>query len=326
MARVTRSRKIAIAEDDNSLSVDINSEHNNLQSDKALVETNIIMAINTVTTTCMEDAMHAAEVKGLKAAYKSALGVGKKIRRGKGKRKDKQTDSQDTLVEEEVPVPERVSASPAPDFSALSNRPDIMPSPAGPQSMAQPAIRTTRNQVAKAQAGQYSYNMSDFFGSRDCSVVSDKLRGIDFITLFGGRPTGSNRARKVSTSSREALYGYSSTNHYLSLAKDDLMTSHAEVEGDGLVDKSSETLTKGEVSTHLEGKENQTTGALAGSPVKTLEEIERMYGSEESETLAGDTGEDSFVQQILCRSPAKRVSRTKILSKLLINLKKHLKH
>ncbi|PBP19061.1 carboxylesterase family protein [Diplocarpon rosae] len=87
------------------------------------------------------------------------------------------------------------------------------------------------------------------------------------------------------------------------------MTSHAEVEGDGLVDKSSETLTKGEVSTHLEGKENQTTGALAGSPVKTLEEIERMYGSEESETLAGDTGEDSFVQQILCRSPAKRVSR-----------------
>ncbi|PBP18354.1 carboxylesterase family protein [Diplocarpon rosae] len=309
MARVTRSRKIAIAEDDISPSVDIKSEHNNLQPGKALAETNIIMAINTVTTTCMEDAMHAAEVKGLKAAYKSALGVGKKIRRGKGKRKDKQADSQDTLVEEEVPVPEQVSASPPPDSSALVNRRDIMPIPAEPQSMVQPAIRTTRSQLAKAQAGQYSYNMSDFFGSRDCSVVSDKLQGIDFITLFGGRPTGSNRARKVSTSSREALYGYSSTNHYLSLAKDDLITSHAEIEGNGLVDKNSEVLTKGEASIHLEGKENHTTGALAGSPVKTLEEIERLHGSEEPDTLADDTGEDSFVQEIICRSPAKRVSR-----------------
>ncbi|KAK2625666.1 hypothetical protein QTJ16_004978 [Diplocarpon rosae] len=244
MARVTRSRKIAIAEDDISPSVDIKSEHNNLQPGKALAETNIIMAINTVTTTCMEDAMHAAEVKGLKAAYKSALGVGKKIRRGKGKRKDKQADSQDTLVEEEVPVPEQVSASPPPDSSALVNRRDIMPIPAEPQSMVQPAIRTTRSQLAKAQA-----------------------------------------------------------------AKDDLITSHAEIEGNGLVDKNSEVLTKGEASIHLEGKENHTTGALAGSPVKTLEEIERLHGSEEPDTLADDTGEDSFVQEIICRSPAKRVSR-----------------
>ncbi|KAI6709792.1 hypothetical protein JHW43_007683 [Diplocarpon mali] len=308
MARMTRSHKIAIAEDDNSLLVDTSTGHHSQQPNKALVEANLAMAINTVTTTCMEDAMHAAQVKGLKAAYKSALGVGKKIRRGKGKRKDKQTDSQETLVEDEVPAPELASASPSPDILALSNSKDTTSITAESQSMSQPAIRTTCH-LANAQAGQYSYNMSDFFRSRDCSVVSEKLRGIDFITLFGGRPTGSNQARKDSTSSREAPYGNSSTNHNLSLAKDGLEKPNAEMGGNGMVCKSSEPLTGEEVSFHQEGKENHASRTPAGSPVKTLEDIERIYGSEESETLADDTGDDSFVQQITSRSPAKRLSR-----------------
>ncbi|KAK6583255.1 hypothetical protein PZA11_004331 [Diplocarpon coronariae] len=243
MARMTRSHKIAIAEDDNSLLVDTSTGHHSQQPNKALVEANLAMAINTVTTTCMEDAMHAAQVKGLKAAYKSALGVGKKIRRGKGKRKDKQTDSQETLVEDEVPAPELASASPSPDILALSNSKDTTSITAESQSMSQPAIRTTCH-LANAQA-----------------------------------------------------------------AKDGLEKPNAEMGGNGMVCKSSEPLTGEEVSFHQEGKENHASRTPAGSPVKTLEDIERIYGSEESETLADDTGDDSFVQQITSRSPAKRLSR-----------------
>ncbi len=50
------------------------------------------MAANTLT---IDDAI-ATEVKGLKAAYKNALGVGKKIKKTKAKRKDKQASQVDT--------------------------------------------------------------------------------------------------------------------------------------------------------------------------------------------------------------------------------------
>jgi hypothetical protein len=65
---------------------------------------------NTVT---MESDPLEAEVRGLKAAYKTALGVGKKLKKGRNKKKDRQTDSQET-VDDELPVVELALASPAP--------------------------------------------------------------------------------------------------------------------------------------------------------------------------------------------------------------------
>lgn len=101
MARVTRSRKFVIAEDDTALVSQTPLPTTPAKQSEALLEANILMATNTFTT--MDDVAAAAEVKGLKAAYKSALGVGKKLKRStKGnKRKDKQNDSDATLVEEQ---------------------------------------------------------------------------------------------------------------------------------------------------------------------------------------------------------------------------------
>jgi hypothetical protein len=101
MARVTRSRKFVIAEDDTALASQTPLPITPAKQPGALLEADILMATNTFTT--MDDAAAAAEVKGLKAAYKTALGVGKKLKRStKGnKRKDKQNDSEATLVEEQ---------------------------------------------------------------------------------------------------------------------------------------------------------------------------------------------------------------------------------
>lgn len=163
--------------------------------------------------------------------------------------------------------------------------------------------------MAKAQAGQYSYNLSELFGSRDCSVVSQKLREIDFITLFGGRPTGLNRARKCSTSSRDLPYGHSSTNTSLSLAKEAWSRSNNEMNGDATNDAHLETAADTDGTMEPMAEEIRSSHTPAGSPVKTLEEVERIYGAEDSAAATDDAGEDSFVQQITCRSPAKPVSR-----------------
>lgn len=81
------------------------------------------MTTNTFTT--LDEAAAAAEVKGLKAAYKNALGVGKKFKRSnKGnKRKDNQNDSEATLVEEQG-LGDLATASPAVklDLSLLQDR------------------------------------------------------------------------------------------------------------------------------------------------------------------------------------------------------------
>jgi len=172
----------------------------------------------------------------------------------------------------------------------------------------EPATRTTRHQLAKAQAGQYSYNSSELFGSRDCSVVSQKLREIDFITLFGGRSTGSNRARKCSTSSRDLSYGHK-TNVSVSLAKTVLSKPHHEMNGDATNETSFEATENADANTDPVVEENRGSHTPVGSPIKTLEEVERLYGLEEAAAQTDEVGEDSFVQQITCRSPAKPVTR-----------------
>ena len=163
----------------------------------------------------------------------------------------------------------------------------------------EPATRTTRHQLAKAQAGQYSYNSSELFGSRDCSVVSQKLREIDFITLFGGRSTGSNRARKCSTSSRDLSYGHK-TNVSVSLAKTVLSKPHHEMNGDATNETSFEATENADANTDPVVEENRGSHTPVGSPIKTLEEVERLYGLEEAAAQTDEVGEDSFVQQITC--------------------------
>ncbi|KAK0108441.1 hypothetical protein ONS95_003244 [Cadophora gregata] len=309
MARVTRSRKFVIAEDDTALASQTPLPITPAKQPGALLEADILMATNTITTT-MDDDAAAAEVKGLKAAYKSALGAGKKLKRSTrgNKRKDKQNDSEATLVEEQGSG-DLALVSPVlqTDTPLLPSCKEIAPSSENPQIMApQPATRNTRHQSAKAQAGQYSYNLSDLVGSRDCSVVSQKLRDIDFITLFGG--TGLNRTRKCSASSRDLSYGYK-TNAIVSLAKEVWSRSHHGINNDATDGTGFDSTANADTIRESTAQKSKSSHTPAGSPAKTLEEVEIMYGTVEEAVQNDEAGDDSFVQQITCRSPAKPVSR-----------------
>ncbi len=174
----------------------------------------------------------------------------------------------------------------------------------------QSTTRVTRHQLAKAQTGQYT--LTDLFPSRDCSGMSQKLREIDFISLFGGRSAGPARARKGSLSSQgKEPYGHNNTDHYLYVAKDPWSKSLGETNNEAATaEELSKISTGGEVIPEQQAiKDNVFNQTLAKSPVKTLEEVERVYGSEGPVTPADDAGDDSFVNQITCRSPAKLVSR-----------------
>ena len=45
------------------------------------------------------------------------------------------------------------------------------------------------------------------------------------------------------------------------------------------------------------------------SPIKTLDEVERECGPQDISYTAGTEADDSFIETIICRSPAKPVSR-----------------
>lgn len=243
MARVTRSRKFVIAEDDTALVSQTPLPTTPAKQSEALLEANILMATNTFTT--MDDVAAAAEVKGLKAAYKSALGVGKKLKRStKGnKRKDKQNDSDATLVEEQGSGDLAMASSVLQTDSPLLQ--GAVPASEEPQIMApEPATRTTRHQLAKAQA-----------------------------------------------------------------AKTVLSKPHHEMNGDATNETSFEATENADANTDPVVEENRGSHTPVGSPIKTLEEVERLYGLEEAAAQTDEVGEDSFVQQITCRSPAKPVTR-----------------
>lgn len=318
MSRVTRSRTFAIAEDETATA--LASPLPPAPGEQAeLLEITSRMDKNTGY---MEDPLEA-QVKGLKAAYKSALGVGKKLKKAKSRRKDREMNSQETLVDEEAPIADLAIASPALAPSVIvpkgkrelreiwsldSNwligsvpaleETDIIP----PQE----PVRTTRHQAAKAQAGQYTYVTSDFIRSSDSSVVAERFRDLDFISLFSGRPTAWQRTGKVSTSSRRLPDENNSTNHVSSLAKECPFVDHVET-------VSSRTVDILQIPIHDEnnGKQEEPLArhAPAGPPAKTLAEIERACGSDGAETLADVADEDSFVRLITSRSPAKPVSR-----------------
>ncbi|KAH7350969.1 hypothetical protein BKA65DRAFT_426454 [Rhexocercosporidium sp. MPI-PUGE-AT-0058] len=246
MARVTRSRKFIIAEDDTALASQTPLPTTPAKQPSALLEADILMTTNTFST--LDAAAAAAEVKGLKAAYKSALGVGKKFKRSnKGnKRKDNQNDSEATLVEEQG-LGDLGTASPVlQSDSPLPQRlEETTPSAEEHHIMApEPAARITRHQLAKAQAAEEVWSRSHDEMNGDATKKAQMGTGADT---------------------------------------------------DGIMEPMAE--------------EIRSSHTRAGSPVKTLAEVERIYGPEDSATPTDDAGEDSFVQQITCRSPAKPVSR-----------------
>jgi hypothetical protein len=116
MARVTRSKKIDIAEDNTALAIRTSlpdAPGNQLQT---LVEIHNPMGTFPIET---EDERIASEIKGLKAAYKVAIGAAKRVKKSsKGKKKGKQgleadlevslNDQENTISQHEQPAPSLV--------------------------------------------------------------------------------------------------------------------------------------------------------------------------------------------------------------------------
>ncbi|KAL2071518.1 hypothetical protein VTL71DRAFT_12753 [Oculimacula yallundae] len=242
MPRVTRSRKFAIAEDETALASQTPLPITPAKNSVALLEADILMTTNVFPI--LNDAAAAAEVKGLKAAYKSVLSAGRKLKKSNrvNQRKEQEFGSESTLVEEQglgdLPVLQANTVL-VPDAKESTTTIEEL------HTMApQPTVRTTRHQLAKAQA-----------------------------------------AKEVWSKSLNEVNG--------NAAHDTRYEAAADTEGiqEPVVE------------------ETRSSHTPAASPVKTLEEVERIYGPEDSGHFVNDAGEDSFVQQITARSPAKPVSR-----------------
>lgn len=221
MPRVTRSQLEAI-------------EHPS-QQPTPLAELNVSMGTNRVD----DDAL-ASELKGLKAAYRGALGIAKRGKKSRSKRKDKQDSLAETLeILDGHTVSDSLVESPLPEATRqlLKSRQEKIPFFEQESQPLAPIGRTTRRQAAKAQAAE------------------------------------------------EALSKSTSQNISETQVEHEEETAQATLE------------------------EKQSSEVLAAvSPAKTLAEVEQVYGSVESPAPAYDT-EDSFLEQIISRSPAKPVSR-----------------
>jgi hypothetical protein len=332
MARVTRSKKIEISEDNTAIAIQTPLPNTPQKRPEVLAEIQNTMGTANLA---MDDNAVAKELKNLKAAYRNAIGGGKRGKKLKGRKKDKQdsqADAEETLDSQEHapenapesapnPVPEATRqqlqtregsfASLLVEMATLNLTQSSENLSSSQQQQTKPAAagRTTRRQMAIAQAGQYNMSYpSSSNGSQDLlPLMAQKFRGLDFISLFGGRSAGSSRSNNGMTSGRAVFSGEHLTDYHLSLAEEELSKSMREAAVEVVAVDSS---TEGEVVADRHDTENTTASHTPGkSPVKTLQEIERACPLAEATTPVEDEGEDSFVKQLTCRSPAKPVSR-----------------
>ncbi|KAH8818044.1 hypothetical protein F5882DRAFT_388131 [Hyaloscypha sp. PMI_1271] len=246
MARVTRSKKIEIAEDHTAIAIQTPLPDIPKKQPEALTEIQNTMGAANLAT---DDNVVAKELKNLKAAYRSALGGGKRGKKPKGRKnnkQDSQADSEETLDRqgpalEDSPEP-TTNLVPDATRQLLQSREEDLSASQQQHTNPAPAVRQTRRQMAMAQAAEEA----------------------------------------LSKSMREATV--------------EVVPNDSSTDGEDGADRCG---TKNTTATHIPGK----------SPVKTLEEVERACALSEDARPAEDGGEDSFVKQITCRSPAKPVSR-----------------
>ncbi|KAE9375297.1 hypothetical protein N431DRAFT_436786 [Stipitochalara longipes BDJ] len=246
MARVTRSKKIEIAEDHTAIAIQTPLPATPQKHPEALAEIHNTMGAANLA---MDDNVVAKELKNLKAAYRNAIGGGKRGKKPKGRKnlkQDSQADSEDTVDSQEPALENSLESVldlvPEATRELLQSREEDLSASQQPQTKPAPAVRQTRRQMAMAQAAEEA----------------------------------------LSKSMREATV--------------EVEAADSSTEGEDVTDRYD---TKNTTTTHTPGK----------SPVKTLEEVERVCALSETARSAEDGGEDSFIKQITCRSPAKPVSR-----------------
>jgi hypothetical protein len=101
MARVTRSKKIEISEDNTAIAIQTPLPNTPQKRPEVLAEIQNTMGTANLA---MDDNAVAKELKNLKAAYRNAIGGGKRGKKLKGRKKDKQdsqADAEETLDSQE---------------------------------------------------------------------------------------------------------------------------------------------------------------------------------------------------------------------------------
>ncbi|RDL39148.1 uncharacterized protein BP5553_03488 [Venustampulla echinocandica] len=332
MARVTRSRKINIAEDNTAIAtqeplLDISAKG------QPLTElTNHEGGADTMT---VEGSSIPAQLKQLKAAYRDAISSGKRIRKPRNKRTGHQEEQREAVdeghtVENGENQPENIDSEavcpPAPaiegSVASLLNNSTTVDLTVGllvhqaPDPLAT-TRRATRQQLAKQQVGQY-YSSVLLRRYGPSSMNERRQPDYSLITsLFGGRRAGSSRARNVPIDDNTTLHDITPTStealadYYLYLAEDAGIKSTPEVKSlFRLGDQTREdSLSSEDTIQDMVAEPNDAIRTQLKSPVKTLEEVERSCGEQNDSTTADISDEDSFIEQITCRSPAKPVSR-----------------
>ncbi|KAI9643781.1 hypothetical protein NHQ30_007130 [Ciborinia camelliae] len=339
MSRITNLNKIVIAED-NTASIAAQIPLPLTPASKVLAPSNA-HASNAVAAHDSEETDLAQHMKNLKAAYRSALGItkkGKKHNKNRNKGKSELSaeveHTKGTIQEVENVVniaghPESVEATPN-----IGSIPRIIAGPPGGRSaismpnsepprirtdqlrsvqprhiMEQPILpqqpplgRTTRGQVARRQAGQYIEGIS-FPRATDTGDVfwkSSQPPGCR-LSLFAGSQFS------LETGNFIPLKSEYNTNPTHALA----MKNNVNMETKGV-----ESLTSEKLRTISEEKDHPADAAIFPftKQIKTLEEIERVDKAEKAATPARyssqpEIEEDSFIDIIISRSPAKPVSR-----------------
>lgn len=326
MARVTRSKKVDIAEDQTATALGI---HTPLPEDgpEDLPLSEIPNEIHTMPS--LEQGALAAELKHLKTAYKSAIGAGKNGKKGKN---NKKKGRQEVIVQDEAVSDGSSLTTSTPDLTvdyavqdggnaiqassrtvssegSLVSRMDNL----SLRDLTQPlvdttnikeviprATRSTRQQLAKEQTGQFDFE-SVWVGS------DRKRQQEDYLSLIAGRSATASRSLGNSLTRRTARKIQATTNEYLLLAEAAAIKATKE-----MLDLEQATLAQPElvVQKTTTGDNGPRIDHPIQSPAKTpktLEEVEKAY--RESTSATTDATDDSFVEQITCRSPAKPVSR-----------------
>jgi len=380
MSRVTRSKKIDIAEDHTALAIQAPLP------DALATQSLADLPAGSNNMPSIEEDVLDADIRGLKAAYKRVLGVGgKKPRKGKNKKTDKQAqqlladqsaeDHSTSTIPDEAGNEETVTEEPLSHKSIEPARTRKRGKQARPQeenSIGQPVIeddertnnapednrefsgsslasllskltlrdltyptetveeskrpsgRATRQQLVKTQAGQSSLLMTDQ------APVNRRQRDDFLVSLFGGRSAGMSRYLTYSTTEgittdKYSILAEAAAKKAAKELEEDASSRRKPVKSRGRTAKvEPEPLAEGDVSD--EG--NQLPSVLKEpiplhddkvteqdliqtppkSPVKTFEEVEKMLVVETT-APADDGTDDSFVEQIICRSPAKPVTR-----------------
>jgi hypothetical protein len=385
MARVTRSTKIAVAEDESSI---YNSQHAaGAATQPSMPETRPpLEEINNTAaeTISIEDLEIAEQAKALKAAYKSALGIKKKGKKGRRGRKaaQSQQESGDLAVASGDLLEDELAGGSAATLEAqkmlnddsgslmhllngmkdrsLTMRPAVSAVvPELPKAPTSPAVRATRRQLRgqAAQAGQYNHlvHSNSGFGVPFQQVQSVQHPVQPFYGGYvprhvelpapirfgwmvrdgvshGGLREVSYSASRGGFSNSFLNDGVSHHNHngrnadrnWRNLAREKVDVDMDEPVGmepvkAGPVKMVPVQTELGNTDSDVEMDDAPISPASLSSPsdsvplssfttVTTLDDIEKTY-PDVSIQKAEEDQEDSFIEKIVMRSPAKPVSR-----------------